>query len=152
MGYLYFLRHAIAVERGGLGPDKDRPLTAGGRAKLTQQMRRAHAVGLHVERVWSSPFLRCSQTAEVAVHYFDCAVELVEQLQPGGQFESLRPPPGTLIVGHEPDLSQMISHLLCGRRESILELKKAALVGMEWDGQKGRLSFLVPPRWSTPSS
>jgi phosphohistidine phosphatase len=148
MGELYFLRHAIAMERNAALADEERPLTDVGRAKLARQLDWARHAHLQIERVWSSPHLRCHQTAQAAATRFHCELALKDELKPGGDFESLKLPPGTLLVGHEPDLSEMIGFLLCGRRESLLTLKKAALAGLEWDGSKGRLIFLLPPRFS----
>lgn len=60
---LYVIRHAIAEDRAGWrGPDEQRPLTADG---LRQARALAVALGdSRIDRVFSSPSVRCRQTVE----------------------------------------------------------------------------------------
>ena len=144
---IYFLRHAVAEERGST-PDADRPLLPEGRDKLRRVLRWADAQGIRPERVWTSPYLRCRQTAQEVQRHFDCTLTLVDQLQPGGGFDELLSvlKEGTMLVGHEPDLSEMVG-LLLGAPQPPLGFKKAGMAGLDWDGERGQLQFLVAPRW-----
>ena len=64
---LYLLRHALAVDRGtpGYEDDSRRPLTAGGRKQMKRGVKGMKALGLSFGWIFSSPFLRARETAEI---------------------------------------------------------------------------------------
>ncbi len=60
---LYVVRHAKAgIRAAWTGPDQERPLTRRGRKQACRLVERFQ--GLDIERILSSPFLRCVQTVE----------------------------------------------------------------------------------------
>jgi phosphohistidine phosphatase len=135
---IFLLRHAIAVERAEHGgPDEERALTAEGRRKLKRVARAMGAMGLSFDVIFSSPLVRALQTAEIvaACLRLKKRLQVTDRLAPstsaGTQMawlRSLRPSPGSvLLVGHEPNLSELTSHLLAGGRLLTINFKKAGL-------------------------
>ena len=64
---LFVLRHAIAEDAEPGQADSERRLTDPGREKLQRVLRRARQAGLEPAAVFSSPYVRARQTAEIAV-------------------------------------------------------------------------------------
>jgi phosphohistidine phosphatase len=159
---LYVLRHGIAVERGtaGFTQDSDRPLTAEGKQKLKRIARAIRVMELEFDVILTSPYLRARQTAELVAGALRMtrkvqvctplvaeaeAEEVVEHLK------TLQPPPeSALLVGHEPQLSQLISLLLGGAPGLMIALKKGGLCKLTvpaWNaGPTAILDWLLTPR------
>jgi phosphohistidine phosphatase len=136
---LLLLRHGIAEERGAAIPDAARALTARGRARSRAVLQRLAQHDLRAVRLLSSPLRRARETAELALSAgLAPSLELAEALAPGGEalaalpawLESLEAPAGALprllLVGHEPDLSNLAARLI-GAPPGSLELRKAGL-------------------------
>ena len=135
---IYLLRHAIAMERSEHhGPDEDRPLTAEGRRKLKRVAQAMRGMRLSFDAVYSSPLTRALQTAEMVVEVLPLKerLQVSALLKPATAAEkqmawlrSLRPQPErVLLVGHEPNFSQLTSLLLTGHERMAIEFKKAGL-------------------------
>lgn len=79
---VHIVRHGVAGDRSGWdGPDSDRPLSDKGDAQalaLAEQM-----TGLGIDRILSSPYLRCVQTVQPLADKLGLAVEQVEALAEG---------------------------------------------------------------------
>ena len=155
------LRHGIAspVGEAGVHRDRDRPLSAVGRART-----RAAAQGLArlldgSVGLLSSPYRRAWETAEIVADVLALAEGPVasEALALGGDFAALlgetvwRDGASAVIcVGHEPSLSATASWLLTGQADVDVEFKKAAALTIGFIGRPrpggGRLRWLVPPR------
>src|SRR5437667_4970254 len=130
---LYVLRHGLAVERTlpGFKRDSDRPLTPAGRKKTRRLAALLSEQELSFDLILTSPYVRARETAEIVSEHLDCAkkLKISEHLTPGkplrGLIEELthwRPrPQDTLLVGHEPDLSRLISVLVTGKPGLALE-------------------------------
>jgi phosphohistidine phosphatase SixA len=83
---LYLVRHAKAGSRHHWeGPDEQRPLTRAGRAQA--EALATLLGGAPVERVLSSPYVRCVQTVEPLAAKVGTTVEATEALAEGGSFE-----------------------------------------------------------------
>ncbi len=146
---LWFLRHGEA-EPHGSRPDAERRLTERG----IQQARSAgvalRAMGITPEIVYTSPKVRALDTATFAceplglvpvphaplTEDFDVDEALV--LAMGDEEGDGR----VLVVGHEPDFSQVI-HDLTGAR---IDMKKGGVAGVRLDGSRGELIVLLRPR------
>jgi phosphohistidine phosphatase len=135
--HLYFLRHATAQDRALPIADAERILTDKGRHQTRAVARFCQRQGLLPQHLLSSPLRRALETATLlSEHLPECPrPQTVDWLRPGTPAEhaldSLHPlmdqNPGTLwLVGHEPDLSDLISRLL-GSAHPIVRVKKASL-------------------------
>ena len=139
MKEIYILRHGLAVERGtrGYAKDSDRPLTPEGCKRIRRIARMLRKFGLSFDLILSSPYVRARQTAEIVteVLHAEDRLKFSEHLAAEGDAEELieqlrrlcHSCASVLLVGHEPDLSQLISVLLTGKAGLALTLKKGGL-------------------------
>ena len=155
---LLLLRHGIAVERHQGVDHPDRRLTSLGVERTFKVCCRLRDLGLSCERLYSSPYRRALETAELAVKSgLAPGVELANCLQPGGDPWPLvlRLQGSCLLVGHEPDLSRLAAELM-GARFDGLRLRKAGLCHLRWDAShqdprgKAQLQGLLRPRLLLP--
>jgi len=149
---LWFLRHAEA-EPHGTRSDAERRLTPRGEAQS-----RAAGVALArmeatFESVLFSPKARARQTAELAAEQWSAeqrAVLRAYQPLAGGfaasqaldALSEIDADGRLLLVGHEPDLSQVVAELTGGR----VDLKKGGLAVVRLEGVGGQLAVLMRPR------
>lgn len=162
MPQLLIVRHAIAQNREEamrLGhSDTERPLTKKGAKRM-----KAVAAGIARQIptpacILTSPLLRAQQTAELLTAAFpETSITFERRLAPGASPEQLithinkQIENGVgIIVGHEPDLSSLISLLLFGETSAAIQLKKggAALLDFPRHIASGQatLLWLMTPR------
>jgi 8-oxo-dGTP diphosphatase len=113
---VYLVRHAKAgVRATWSGPDEERPLTRRGRKQARRLVERFQ--GLDLERIVSSPFVRCVQTVEPLAAARGLAVEPATGLREGASVDELvraiatldeRP---TVVCGHGTEIESMIDRL-----------------------------------------
>jgi 8-oxo-(d)GTP phosphatase len=113
---LYVVRHAKAgVREAWPGPDEERPLTRRGRKQALRLIDRFR--GLDIQRILSSPFLRCTQTVEPLAEARGLSVEVATELREGASADELlrglatfgdRP---TVVCGHGTEIRAMIDRL-----------------------------------------
>ena len=155
---IYILRHGIAVDRGtpGYKKDSDRPLTQEGEEKMHQIADTMLAMGLKFDLILSSPYTRAEQTAQIVADTLDHEVTFTKSLAPDANALELiaeindEKPHSVLLVGHEPDLSRLISVLVCGTSDSSFELKKGGLCKLTAEtitfGRCATLNWLITPK------
>lgn len=135
---LYILRHGLAVERGAPGyeRDADRCLTPEGREKMEQAARGMAALGLEFDLILTSPYVRARETAEIVAQVLGLSehLEVCEALAPGGcrkdlfkRLKNCATDEQVILVGHEPDLSELIGDLIAADPTCAIELKKGSL-------------------------
>ncbi|MGA2489802.1 MAG: histidine phosphatase family protein [Anaerolineales bacterium] len=136
---LYFLRHSTAFERNPetYPDDRLRPLTNWGRKKMVKIARLFPKLDIQVGLILSSPFLRASETAVIARKALGLKKDrliLTDRLAPLGEADQLIAEiqanyTGTdlLLVGHEPDLNELISMLLVNDTSLSLRLNKGGI-------------------------
>jgi len=159
---LYLMRHGLAVERGtrGFEDDAARPLTPKGRRQLRKIAGAIKKLERDFDLILASPFLRAKQTAEIVATELKLkkCLKLTNALAPGGlvaillrQLKRYKPAPKkVLLVGHEPDLSRLVSLLATGGLQLQLDFKKAGLCKLEAEklsaGQCAALAWLLTPK------
>lgn len=129
---LYFLRHAVAVEREQWdGPDGERPLTDEGRAQFEVAARGLAALDLRPDAIYTSPFIRAADTARIVAAALEKEFAVWPELASGCDVERLAPrlaeledARAVIMVGHEPDFSALIGRLVGGASPASLALKK----------------------------
>lgn len=158
---IYLLRHAIAVERGtpGYEIDRTRPLTPEGARRMRRIAEGMLNLKLDFDVVLTSPYLRAKQTADIVGQVLrpGKGVQVTDALSPGGdqarlvedlgrQFGDAK---GVMLVGHEPDLSELASTLSSGSLDVALEMKKGGLCLLQAEkltyGQCATLKWLLTP-------
>ncbi len=153
---IYILRHGIAVDRGtpGFKKDADRSLTKDGEEKTHQVAEAMLAMELKFDLILSSPYVRAAQTANIVASELDEEVTFTDFLLPDANpLELIREVNHTKpqsVVGHEPDLSRLISLLVSGGSEAAIELKKGGLCKLTTEkltfGQCATLHWLLTPK------
>ncbi len=140
---LYILRHGLAAERDPqcFPDDSRRPLVAKGKERIRLVCDAMRALEISFDRILSSPYPRATQTAEIVAAALGLKkqLEFRDELIPDGDprgliryVNRLRPvPENVLLVGHEPDLSRFISHLICGGPAAAIGMKKGGLAKLE---------------------
>jgi phosphohistidine phosphatase len=145
---LWLLRHGEAVPHDA-APDFERGLTERGRRQSRAAGRALAALEIQVHLCFTSPKVRARETAELACA--ELGVEPVdhEPLASGvgreDALELLAAADGeqrVLIVGHEPDFSQVVHDFTGGR----IDLKKGGIAGLRMDRTKAELIVLLRPR------
>ena len=155
---LYFLRHGIAVLRGtkGYENDSDRPLTPKGRKRMRQIAAAMRVLEIEIDLILSSPILRARQTTDIVSKSVGREVKFSEAVADGDPERIIDEINTTyhraksiMIVGHEPDLSSMISLLISGGTGCHVTMKKGGLCKLSISslqaGQCAVLEWLLTP-------
>jgi phosphohistidine phosphatase len=119
---LYLFRHGISVEPDHWpGDDPSRPLTEMGRLQTRDVIQLLHSQRkIHPNEIWSSPWLRAGQTAQIASEELNLALKLTPALGSGQNLLKTLPlqhgdpthwPSSLMLVGHQPDLGILVSQL-----------------------------------------
>ena len=155
---LYLIRHAIAAERGDQYPDDaERPLTDQGMSRFRKAARGLVEVGVEVDLILTSPFVRARQTADILSEQLRGNPPVVETatLVPGASHADLvaelanhAKRSALAIVGHEPGIGTTAARLVGAR--GTIEFKKGAVcridVGSLPPAGPGRLVWFAPPK------
>lgn len=152
---IYLLRHTKAEDRSVLRPDVDRCLVEKGRQQALRMGAFLRRQQLLPGLVLTSPYPRALQTAMLVAASADLQCEVKEALwlshgtAPAIQLEQIQQvvsagPAQLLLVGHEPELSQLLA-LMLGCAAAQLLIKKGTLVALQYDEQAGwRLLWIMP--------
>jgi phosphohistidine phosphatase len=152
---LFIIRHAIAVERSPDIPDDARPLTPEGRRRFRQAARGLARLFPAPDLLLTSPVLRARQTARIAAKAWHVPPKEEAALDGGSVADlasALRRVPGpsaVALVGHEPQVSEFLAHLLGSTQPDRLTFKKGGVAVVDLpegpDGV-GVLLAVLPPR------
>jgi phosphohistidine phosphatase len=120
---IYLVRHGIAGPAPAGMSDSDRRLTAEGRRRMRRVALGLKRLGVAPDIILSSPLRRALETAAIVAPVLgnDLAIETYVPLAPGHVPTELlrglghyRKAQRLLLVGHQPSLGQLLSHLLTG--------------------------------------
>ena len=158
---LYIMRHGLAVVRNvtTVMDDAKRPLTPEGKQKMREIASGLVRAGLEADWIVSSPLVRAVETAELVADAQESKppLDLCEALRPGGDPEALvtylakrSNRRRVLVVGHEPDLSQLAARLIGAGRNANMPFKKGGCCLITFTifppKSPGRLMWWLPPR------
>lgn len=145
---VWLLRHGEAVPHGSR-PDSDRELTPRGERQSATAGRALAKLGIEFAACYSSPKVRARETARAACQELGVNFEEVSSLAAGFGVEDCREllhahggGDCVLIVGHEPDFSQLVGDLTGAR----LDVKKGGVVGLDVADRRGTLLTVLRPR------
>ncbi|HEU4974376.1 MAG TPA: phosphoglycerate mutase family protein [Baekduia sp.] len=145
---LWLLRHGEA-EPHDARPDPERRLTERGEQQARSAGAAMAALKLTFQAVYASPRVRAWDTAALACEAL--GLDPVEHGPLAGGFDlgearelllAHEPDARILVVGHNPDLAQIV-HDATGAR---IELDKGGLAGVRLTGARGELVALLRPR------
>jgi phosphohistidine phosphatase len=153
---LYIARHAWAGEYGDpRWPDDSlRELTPDGIKRYTQVIQALAARGLAPERIATSPYTRCRQTAEIIAKHVkgQPTTEELAALEPGFELEPLiewsraQGNCDTCWVSHSPDVEQLAAEMI-GDGTARIRFAKGAIAAVNFEGEinvgAGQLHWLA---------
>ena len=149
---ILLIRHATAEEPSKFARhqknDDLRPLTDSGIGRMQEGVRGLRYLVRRIDTLATSPLTRAHQTAEIIAK--DCCpgpIHIVPELAPGAdpantaRWLAEQDPNGIVCaVGHQPDLSSLITWLVCGHNDGFFDFKKggACLLGTRGIPEQGR--------------
>jgi phosphohistidine phosphatase len=153
------VRHGIAVEPDEWeGTEENRPLTDKGKRRAQQVAEGLAALDCRPTHLFTSPFVRAYETARLLrtvicpTRKVETRNELTAGTKPDRLVAFLRTLPSdsvVICVGHEPQLGEVVSLLLCGKVLPNFPLKKAGAACIESEGfmdlGQGRLRWWLQP-------
>jgi phosphohistidine phosphatase SixA len=156
--FLYIARHAWAGENGDpRWPDDSlRELTADGIARYTQVVKALDERGFSPDRIATSPYTRCLQTADLIAKHTagDPPIDELEALEPGSELEPLlewsrqhaNENSSICWVGHSPDVEWLTAAMI-GDGNTRIRFAKGAVAAISFDDDldpgAGELCWLV---------
>lgn len=157
------MRHAIAVERSPALEDARRPLSQRGIGKFRKAVRGLGRLGVELDHVFHSPWLRAVETAEFLAPLTRGEREATDLLadDPGGELIDLanrlahqanRQDRATRVafVGHEPWMAELCSLLLIGNTSLAEQVafKKGGVAWLIGEARPAgmRLHAMLPPK------
>jgi len=158
---LYFLRHAIAMDKGEWkGADSDRPLTKEGSRKMKKAAKGIRRLDLKIDWILTSPYRRTYDTAIIAAKELKLKnkVKVSRSLAADGDpktfvrhlAQNFRTWESVLLVGHEPYFTGLINVLIAGQGKVKLVLDKGGLAKLIADtpvfDKCARLEWLLTPK------
>jgi phosphohistidine phosphatase len=145
---LWLLRHGEAVPHDSK-PDPEREVTARGERQALAAGTALARLGVEFDACYTSPRLRARQTAELACRSLGTDPVIEASVDSGFDRDdalALLRAHGddacVLVVGHEPDFSQVVHDLTGGR----VDFKKGGVAAVREAGGKGELVLLLRPR------
>jgi len=159
---LYLVRHAIAEALTNQEDDSLRLLTEKGREKMKRIAQALEELGVQPDLIVSSPYIRASQTASILAKelnykeelaYSDFLMPMAEPDDMIGEINEKFSVDELMLVGHEPNLSSLVSVLLAGNPDLSINFKKGGVCCLSVDDlhydRKATLEWLVTPKIST---
>jgi phosphohistidine phosphatase len=144
---LWLLRHGEA-EPHDARPDAERRLTPRGERQSRDAGAALAKLGVELAAAYTSPRVRAHDTARLACESLGVEPEVVEALTGGWDAAGARDVlaghddgDAILVVGHEPDFSQVVHDVTGGR----IDLKKGGLAAVRMDG-RAELFVLLRPK------
>jgi phosphohistidine phosphatase len=145
---LWLLRHGEA-EPHDARPDAERRLTERGREQARMAGHALAALKVQIHLCFTSPKVRARDTAVLACEAL--GVEAVDHAALFAGFDvadalellgAAGPDQRVLVVGHDPDFSQVVHDLTGGR----IDFKKGGIAAVRLDGTRGELIVVLRPR------
>ena len=136
---LYIIRHAEAQPLGRKNDftDEKRALTTEGRDRIKEGAKGLRKLGVELDLILTSPLIRAVETAEIVAGALGLGKREIlqtENLKPGALrdrlFSEIKSHSGAesiALVGHEPDLSAIISDILHSDSSLPIDLKKGSV-------------------------
>jgi len=151
---LHLLRHADAGDWSTWeGPDAARPLSEKGRGQSKRLGRFLADLQFQPDLLITSPKVRAVETAEIVAGCLDASLAVDDRLGDSLDLDVIEAileghgnPEGPILVGHDPDFSELVA-VLCGAAR--VPMRKGSLarieVGRPMQPGGGTLRWLVPP-------
>jgi phosphohistidine phosphatase len=151
---VFIIRHAIAEDRAPGIVDDDRRLTKRGKRRFRGAARGLARLYAPPTALVSSPLVRARQTARIAARAWEGMEFTRDAALAGGSIEDVHallsrfPAEASVaLVGHEPQLSGLLAHLVGSQDPAGLAFKKGgvAVVDLLEGASAGHLAAFLPP-------
>ncbi len=158
--HLLLIRHAIAADRSDFESSDDlRPLTEEGKKKMQRAAQGLRVAVPSIELLATSPLVRAVATGAILEEAYSDqrprpAVREVDELRPGAEPDELlawldlQTADPIALVGHEPDLSELLSRLV-GAGRPFHRFRKGGAACVAFPGRveagAGTLVWALPP-------
>lgn len=156
---IYVVRHGIAVEGlvRGISRDSERPLTDEGVAETEMVARALKKMGVKPDVIVASPLVRTQQTARIIHTELGGEFATSDTLAPGVTVSSVykflkkfEKAHDIFLVGHEPDVGEIVKDIVSGGFEFSLPFTKAGVCCVETSDLPatlpGTIKWLVTPK------
>jgi phosphohistidine phosphatase len=147
---IYIVRHAIAEDGSPGMPDERRALTADGKRKMKEAAAGFARLKPDVQKIFASPLVRARQTAEIVATELEKEVAELKELSPGyapasvvAKLQKMTDVQSIMLVGHEPNCSELASYLLSQKSNADLEFKKGAICIIRTDSLSAGAAILL---------
>ena len=146
---LWLLRHGEAVPHDSKA-DEERELTARGERQAIAAGEGLARLGLEFDACYASPKVRAIDTARLACRALGHRADRARAARARASIATTRSSccartasdARVLVVGHEPDFSQVVHDLTGGR----VDFKKGGVAAVREDAGSGELLVLLRPR------
>ena len=159
---LYLIRHALAQQLGLKNDftDEKRTLTSEGRDRMREAARGLRKLGVQLDLLLTSPLVRAIETAEIVADALGISKKEIMQtdkLAPGASadelFAEIKSHTGVEsvgVVGHQPDLGEILAKIVQARNKFAIDLKKGSVccinVVETVPSLRGELVWLMTPK------
>lgn len=140
---VYIARHGKAERHASTGFDRDRALKPKGERQAAYLGQQLSAMAIPPTAVFMSPYTRTRQTATIIADTLGLAAMVDERLlcgAPAGagldlvaEYEALGVTP--LLVGHNPQVSELVGILVAGLPASDAAMRTGELVALSLEGR-----------------
>ncbi len=145
---VHFIRHAQAISRCSAVPDEHRYLTCRGRKRFRMISGVLRKFDIDPEYIFTSPKIRAVQTADILAEKLLFSGEvIVTPLLSDFNVQSLHKilqlyplPKEIVLVGHDPDFSNVVGHLL---KLSSCVITKGSVVTLNISANQSTLSASI---------
>ncbi len=143
--FLWMLRHGEAVPHGSTPDDADRALTPKGEHQARTAGQALARAGAEFEACYTSPKVRAAETARLAAEALGVPVSAAAEIGSGFDADAARAlaeahDGNVLVVGHEPDFSQIVYDLTGAR----VDFKKGGVAAVRLGSSPELLVLLRP--------
>jgi len=152
--HLYILRHADADTEAP--SDAERALSEKGEDQAARVARFCEKNGIKPAAILASPLRRAQQTGKLVAEKLGVELVTAPWLACGAKHATVlaelagrRKLASVMLVGHEPDLSSLVTHLLGTDDNNVVLIRKASLTALELLAFRlggGQLQFSIPAK------
>jgi phosphohistidine phosphatase len=159
---LLIVRHSTAEDKAVFAKTGDsddlRPLTVEGKDTMARSAEGLREIVPEISELATSPLVRACETAEILARAYRIKIgATTDVLSPDARLQKFIEWIGerakqdvVAVVGHEPHLSALATWLMCGTKESRIELKKGGACLLTFRGApkagSATLEWLMHPK------
>ena len=152
---LFIMRHGEAIMSAP--SDAQRPLSEQGKVEANLMGKWLHGLGVNIEQVLVSPYLRAQQTLTHLLSQLDCQpnVQTIDSITPSGNatnvhdyidgLSSTNKYQNLLMVTHMPLVSYLVEELTFDQQSPIFQTAAIAEINYDTKRMKGQLVRLISP-------